>query len=165
MTDPIADYLTRLRNAIKANHRVVEIPASNLKKEITKILFEQGYILNYKFIDGENPLPESIKIALKYDPVDKVNAIKDLKRVSRPGLRRYTGYKDMPRVFNGLGIAILSNLEGRDDQQEGPRPQDRRRSPLLRLLINNHHRIMSRIGKAPIEIPAGVQVTVGQITQ
>lgn len=111
MTDPIADYLTRLRNAIKANHRVVEIPASNLKREITKILFDQGYILNYKFVDGETP-SGTIKIALKYDPVDKVNAIKDLKRVSRPGLRQYTGYKDMPRVLNGLGIAILSTSKG-----------------------------------------------------
>ena len=111
MTDPIADYLTRLRNAIKANHRFVEIPASNLKKEITKILFEQGYILNYKFIEGETPAG-TIKIALKYDLKDKVNAIKDLKRVSRPGLRQYTGYKDMPRVLNGLGIAILSTSQG-----------------------------------------------------
>lgn len=112
MTDPIADFLTRLRNAIKANHRVVEVPASNLKKEITKILFEQGYILNYKFIEGENGPQGSIKIALKYDPVDRVNAIKGLKRVSRPGLRQYTGYKDMPRVLNGLGIAILSTSQG-----------------------------------------------------
>lgn len=111
MTDPIADYLTRLRNAIKANHRVVEVPASNLKKEITKILFEQGYILNYKFIDGENN-QGIIKIALKYDPADRVSAIKGLKRVSRPGLRQYTGYKDMPRVLNGLGIAILSTSQG-----------------------------------------------------
>ena len=111
MTDPIADYLTRLRNAIKANHRVVEVPASNLKKEITKILFEQGYILNYKFVDDGTP-SGSIKIALKYDPVDRVNAIKNLKRISRPGLRQYTGYKDMPRVLNGLGIAILSTSKG-----------------------------------------------------
>ncbi|MCM1348764.1 MAG: 30S ribosomal protein S8 [Firmicutes bacterium] len=111
MTDPIADYLTRLRNAIKANHRVVEIPASNLKKEITKILFEQGYILNYKFVEGETP-SGTIKIALKYDPVNHVNAIKALKRVSRPGLRQYTGYKDMPRVLNGMGIAILSTSQG-----------------------------------------------------
>ena len=111
MTDPIADYLTRLRNAIKANHRVVEIPASNLKKEITKILFDQGYILNYKFVDGDTPAG-IIKIALKYDPVDRVNAIKGLRRVSRPGLRQYTGYKDMPRVLNGLGIAILSTSRG-----------------------------------------------------
>ena len=111
MTDPIADYLTRLRNAIKAQHRVVEVPASNLKKEITKILFEKGYILNYKFIEGETP-GGTIKIALKYDPIDKVNAIKCLKRVSRPGLRQYTGYKEMPRVLNGLGIAILSTSKG-----------------------------------------------------
>ena len=111
MTDPIADYLTRLRNAIKAQHRVVEVPASNLRKEITKILFEKGYILNYKFIEGETP-GGTIKIALKYDPIDKVNAIKCLKRVSRPGLRQYTGYKDMPRVLNGLGIAILSTSKG-----------------------------------------------------
>ncbi len=112
MTDPIADYLTRLRNAIKANHRVVEIPASNLKKEITKILFEQGYILNYKFMEDEKNPAGTIKIALKYDPVDRVNAIKGLRRVSRPGLRQYTGYKDMPRVLNGLGIAILSTSQG-----------------------------------------------------
>ena len=110
MTDPIADYLTRLRNAIMANHRVVEVPASNLKKEITKILFEKGYILNYKFIE-EGP-QGSIKVALKYDPVTKKNAIKSLKRVSTPGLRKYTGYKDMPRVINGLGIAILSTSKG-----------------------------------------------------
>ena len=110
MTDPIADYLTRLRNAIKANHRVVEVPASNLKKEITKVLFEKGYILNYKFVE-EGPQC-SIKIALKYDPVNKVNAIKKLIRVSTPGLRKYTGYKEMPRVLNGLGIAILSTSKG-----------------------------------------------------
>ena len=110
MTDPIADYLTRLRNAIKAKHRVVDIPASNLKKEITKILFDKGYILNYKFVD-EGP-QGTIKIALKYDPVNKVNAIKNLKRASRPGLRRYAGYKDMPRVLNGLGIAVLSTSKG-----------------------------------------------------
>lgn len=111
MTDPIADYLTRLRNAIKAQHRVVEIPSSKLKKEITKILFDQGYILNYKFVENETPAG-TIKIALKYDAVDKVNAIKCLTRVSRPGLRQYTGYKDMPRVLNGLGIAILSTSKG-----------------------------------------------------
>ena len=110
MTDPIADYLTRLRNAIKANHRVVEVPASNLKKEITKILFEKGYILNYKFI--EDGPQGSIKIALKYDNANKVNAIKSLTRVSTPGLRKYVGYKDMPRVLNGLGIAILSTSRG-----------------------------------------------------
>lgn len=110
MTDPIADYLTRLRNAIMANHRVVEIPASNLKKEITKILFEKGYILNFKFI--EDGPQGTIKVALKYDPSTKQNAIKCLKRVSKPGLRKYTGYKDMPRVINGLGIAILSTSHG-----------------------------------------------------
>jgi small subunit ribosomal protein S8 len=110
MTDPIADYLTRLRNAIKAKHRVVEIPASNLKKEITKILFDKGYILNYKFVE-EGP-QGSIKIALKYDPVNKVNSIKKLTRVSTPGLRQYVGYRDMPRVLNGLGIAILSTSKG-----------------------------------------------------
>ncbi len=110
MTDPIADYLTRLRNAIQAKHRVVEIPASNLKKEITKILFDKGYILNYKFV--EDGPQGTIKIALKYDPVNKVNAIKTLKRVSTPGLRKYTGYKDMPRVLNGLGIAVLSTSKG-----------------------------------------------------
>ena len=110
MTDPIADYLTRVRNAVSAKHRVVEIPASNLKKEITRVLFEKGYILNYKFID-EGP-QGSIKIALKYDPVNKVNAIKKIVRVSTPGLRRYVGYKNMPRVLNGLGIAILSTPKG-----------------------------------------------------
>ena len=110
MTDPIADYLTRLRNAIMAKHRVVEIPASNLKKEITKILFDKGYVLNYKFVD-DGP-QGTIKVALKYDPVTKVNAIRSLKRVSRPGLRKYSGYKDMPRVINGLGIAILSTSKG-----------------------------------------------------
>ena len=110
MTDPIADYLTRVRNAVNAKHRVVEIPASNLKKEITRVLFEKGYILNYKFID-EGP-QGFIKIALKYDPVNKVNAIKKIIRVSTPGLRRYVGYKDMPRVLNGLGIAIISTSKG-----------------------------------------------------
>lgn len=110
MTDPIADYLTRLRNAISANHRVVSIPASNLKKDITKILFEKGYILNYKFV--EDGTQGSIKIALKYDKANKVNAIKKLIRVSTPGLRKYTGYKDMPRVINGLGIAVISTSRG-----------------------------------------------------
>ena len=110
MTDPIADYLTRLRNAIQANHRVVEIPASNLKKNITKILFEKGYILNYMF---EDKGPQGIiKVALKYDVATKSNAIKKLQRVSKPGLRKYTGYKNMPRVINGLGIAIISTSKG-----------------------------------------------------
>ena len=110
MTDSIADYLTRLRNAIKAGHRVVEVPASNLKKELTRILFEQGYILSYKFV--EDGPQGTIKIALKYDPQTKVNAIKSLQRVSTPGLRRYVGYREMPRVLNGLGIAVLSTSKG-----------------------------------------------------
>jgi len=110
MTDPIADYLTRLRTAIMAKHKVVEIPASNLKKEITKILFDKGYVLNYKFI--EDGPQGTIKIALKYDAETKTSAIQSLKRVSRPGLRKYTGYKDMPRVINGLGIAIISTSKG-----------------------------------------------------
>lgn len=110
MTDPIADFLTRLRNAIQAKHKIVEVPASNLKKEITKILFDKGYILNYKFV--EDGPQGTIKIALKYDAVNKVNAIKNLQRVSTPGLRKYTGYKDMPRVINGLGIAIISTSKG-----------------------------------------------------
>ena len=111
MTDPIADFLTRIRNAVKANHKVVEVPGSKIKQEITKILYDQGYILAYKFGEDERG-HATIKIALKYDPVDRVNAIKVLKRVSRPGLRQYTGYKDMPRVLNGLGIAILSTSKG-----------------------------------------------------
>jgi small subunit ribosomal protein S8 len=110
MTDPIADYLTRLRNAINAKHRVLEVPSSNLKKEITKILMDKGYILNYKFV--EEGVNRTIKIALKYDTVNKVNAIKNLKRVSTPGLRKYVGYKDMPKVLNGLGIAIVSTSKG-----------------------------------------------------
>ena len=110
MTDPIADYLTRLRNAIQAKHRVVEVPASNLKKDITKILFDQGYILNYKF--EEDGPQGTIKIALKYNPQSKVNAIKSLTRVSKPGMRKYTGYREMPRVINGLGIAIISTSKG-----------------------------------------------------
>ena len=110
MTDPIADYLTRLRNAIHAKHRVVEVPASNVKKNITKILFDKGYILNYKFIE-EGP-QGTIKIALKYHPESKVNAIKSLTRVSKPGMRKYTGYREMPRVINGLGIAIVSTSKG-----------------------------------------------------
>ena len=110
MTDPIADYLTRLRNAISANHRVVEIPASNLKKEITKILLQKGYILNYKFV--EDGPQGSIKIALKYDPLSKQNAIKKLIRISTPGLRKYVGHREIPRVLNGLGIAVISTSRG-----------------------------------------------------
>lgn len=111
MTDPIADYLTRLRNAVKANHRVVDIPASNIKKEITKILFDKGYILSYKFEDTPNK-QGNIKIALKYHPITKAPAIKKLERVSSPGLRKYVGVENMPRVINGLGIAILSTSKG-----------------------------------------------------
>lgn len=109
-TDPIADYLTRLRNGIAAKHRVVDVPASNIKKEITKILFDKGYILNYKF-EEEGP-QGNIKIALKYHPVTKTPAIKKLTRVSKPGLRKYTGVDTMPRVLNGLGVAILSTSKG-----------------------------------------------------
>jgi small subunit ribosomal protein S8 len=109
-TDPIADYLTRLRNAIKANHRIVEIPASNLKKDITKVLFDKGYILNYKFED--NGPQGVIKVALKYHPLTKIPAIRELKRVSKPGLRQYRDSKNLPRVINGLGIAIMSTSKG-----------------------------------------------------
>jgi len=110
MTDPIADYLTRLRNAIKASHRIVEIPASNIKKEITKVLFDKGYIQNYKFED--NGPQGTIKIALKYNPVTKQNAIVSLSRISTPGLRKYVKHEELPRVINGLGIAILSTSKG-----------------------------------------------------
>ncbi len=110
MTDPIADFLTRIRNAIMAKHKVVEIPASNLKKEMTRVLYDKGYILNFKFVEDDKQ--GIIKIALKYDAETKVSAIKELKRVSTPGLRQYTGYKEMPRVLNGLGIAILSTSKG-----------------------------------------------------
>lgn len=109
-TDPIADYLTRLRNAIKARHRVVEIPASNIKREITKVLYEKGYIQSYKF--QEDNLQGVIKIALKYNPLTKQSAIEKLTRVSKPGLRKYVGADNMPRVLNGLGIAILSTSRG-----------------------------------------------------
>lgn len=111
MTDTISDYLTRVRNAIKANHRIVEVPASNLKKEITKILFEKGYILNYKFEDTENK-QGLIKIALKYHPVTKQPAIRTLDRVSKPGLRKYSGISTMPKVLGGLGVAIISTSKG-----------------------------------------------------
>lgn len=111
MTDPIADYLTRLRNAIKANHRIVEIPSSKLKKEVTRVLFEKGYILNYKFEEVENH-QGIIKIALKYHPVTKTSAIKNLERVSRPGLRRYAHVDGLPRVINGMGVAIVTTSRG-----------------------------------------------------
>jgi len=110
-TDPIADYLTRIRNAVMASHRVVEIPASNLKKEITKILFDQGYILSYKFDDNSTP-QGTIKIALKYDKLTKDPVIKDIQRISKPGLRKYSGANELPRVLNGLGIAIVSTSNG-----------------------------------------------------
>ena len=111
MTDPIADFLTRIRNAVKANHKVVVAPGSKIKQEITKILYDQGYILAYKFDKDEKGHP-SIKVALKYDAATKVNAIKNLKRVSRPGLRQYSSVAEMPRVLNGLGIAIVSTPKG-----------------------------------------------------
>ena len=110
MTDPIADYLTRLRNAIKANHRVVDIPASNLKKEITKVLHDQGFIQNFRFED--DAVQGNIKIALKYNPISKTSAIVNLQRVSSPGLRKYSSSKEMPRVLNGLGVAIVSTSKG-----------------------------------------------------
>jgi len=110
MTDPIADLLTRIRNGIRAKHKVVEIPASNMKKGITKILFEKGYILNYKFED-EGPQGK-IKIALKYHPETKQPAIKTIKSISTPGLRNYVGKDNLPRVLNGLGIAIMSTSQG-----------------------------------------------------
>ena len=110
VTDPIADYLTRVRNAQMANHRIVEIPASNLKKRITEILYTQGYILKYKFEDDAKQ--GVIKIELKYDPQSKVPAIQSLERVSRPGLRTYSKPQDFKRVKNGLGIAIVSTSKG-----------------------------------------------------
>ncbi len=108
--DPIADYLTRIRNASRAGHRVVEIPASNLKKEVTKILFDQGYILSYKFEDDK--VQGVIKIALKYDRLTKEPVIRKIQRISTPGLRKYASSGDMPRVLNGLGIAIVSTSHG-----------------------------------------------------
>ena len=109
-TDPIADYLTRVRNAISAGHRVVEIPASNLKNEMTKILFDQGYILSYQFNDSS--VQGTIKIALKYDKNTKESVIRKIQRISTPGLRKYVGASEMPRVLNGLGIAIVSTSKG-----------------------------------------------------
>ncbi len=111
ITDPIADYLTRIRNAIKANHRIVEVPASNMKKEITKVLHNQGYIQNYKFDETANH-QGVIKIALKYNPKTKTSAIMHLKRISKPGLRKYVHAEKLPRVLNGLGVAILSTSKG-----------------------------------------------------
>jgi small subunit ribosomal protein S8 len=111
MTDPISDYLTRLRNAIKAQHRIVEIPASNLKREITRVLYEKGYILKYKFEKTENK-QGVIKIALKYNAQSRLSAISSLKRVSSPGLRKYSASSDIPRVLNGLGVAIITTSRG-----------------------------------------------------
>jgi len=113
MTDPIADLLTRIRNGIMARHRVVDCPASNIKKNIVKILFEKGYILNYKFEEAGKDSPQgNIKIALKYNPETKKPAIKSIQRVSRPGLRKYVGHEDLPRVLNGLGVAVISTSQG-----------------------------------------------------
>lgn len=109
-TDPIADFLTRIRNASRANHKVVEIPASNFKKEITKILFDQGYILSYKFDDST--VQGTIKIALKYDKDTKESVIRDIQRISKPGLRKYASSSELPRILNGLGIAIVSTSKG-----------------------------------------------------
>ena len=109
-TDPIADFLTRVRNAISAGHRVVEIPASNLKEEMTKILFDQGYVLSYQFNDSS--VQGTIKIALKYDKDTKESVIRKIQRISTPGLRKYVGANEMPRVLNGLGIAIVSTSKG-----------------------------------------------------
>lgn len=111
ITDPIADYLTRLRNGIKARHSVVTIPASNMKKEITKVLHEKGYIRNYQFDDQAN-VQGVIKIALKYNTDTKQSAILKLQRISKPGLRKYTDRENLPEVINGLGIAILSTSKG-----------------------------------------------------
>ena len=111
MTDPIADLLTRIRNAIMAGHKVVEAPASGLKKEIARILFEKGYILSYKVVKGEGA-QDILKIALKYNSKSKKPAIKELQRVSRPGLRHYAGFEELPRILNGLGIAIISTSKG-----------------------------------------------------
>ena len=111
ITDPIADFLTRVRNGIKANHRIVDVPASNIKKAITQVLFDKGYILNYKFDDATGP-QGTIKIALKYHPTTKLSAIRELKRVSKPGLRQYKSAEELPRVLNGLGIAIVSTSKG-----------------------------------------------------
>lgn len=110
MTDPIADFLTRIRNAASAKHRIVDIPASNIKKELTKILFDKGYILNYKFEDID--VQGNIKIALKYHPKTKVSAITSIERASKPGLRKYFGSAELPRVINGLGVAIVSTSKG-----------------------------------------------------
>ena len=111
MTDPIADYLTRIRNAQQARHRVVEIPSSKLKKQMTEILYDQGFIFRYKFVDSEGP-QGTIKIALKYDQLNGQPVIRKLGRISKPGLRKYAKADDLPRIINGLGIAIVSTSQG-----------------------------------------------------
>lgn len=111
VTDPIADYLTRIRNAQMAGHKVVEIPASNMKKAITQILYDNGYILKYKFDDAAGP-QGTISIALKYDPVTKKPVIRELGRISRSGLRSYAGASEIPKIINGLGLAIVSTSKG-----------------------------------------------------
>lgn len=108
--DPVSDYLTRIRNAVAAGHRTVEIPASNLKKELTKILFDQGFILSYKFMDDDKQ--GTIKIALKYDKQTQEPVIKKIQRISKPGLRKYAGHDDIPRILNGLGVSIVSTSHG-----------------------------------------------------
>ena len=110
MTDPIADYLTRIRNAVMANHKVVDIPGSSMKKDLTRILFDKGYILNYKFEEEGHQV--NIKIALKYNPENKMPAIKSIQRISKPGLRKYVDKDHLPRVLNGLGVAIISTSQG-----------------------------------------------------
>jgi len=113
VTDPIADYLTRIRNAQQAGHRIVEIPASKLKKRMTEILFDQGFILRYKFEDGVGQGKQGIiKIALKYDPITRKPVIRQLGRISKPGLRKYSRAGELPRIINGLGIAIVSTSRG-----------------------------------------------------
>ncbi|MBM3419606.1 MAG: 30S ribosomal protein S8 [Bacteroidetes bacterium] len=119
MTDPVADFLTRIRNAVMAGHKVVEIPGSSIKKGITRILYEKGYILSYKFLE-EGP-QGTIKIALKYEAKSRKPAIKSIERASRPGLRRYAGVDEIPRVLNGLGIAIISTSRGLMTDKEAAR--------------------------------------------
>ncbi len=119
VTDSIADFLTRVRNAIKANHRIVECPSNKMLVQLAKLLHENGYILNYKV--EENTIPRKLKIALKYHPTNKLSAITTIKRVSRPGLRKYSGAQDLPKVMNGLGIAIVSTSRGLMTDKEARR--------------------------------------------
>ena len=118
-SDPISDYLTRIRNAQLARHKVVEIPASNVKKELTKILFDQGYILNYKFDDEGHQ--GNIKMSLRYDAKSRRPAITEIKRYSKPGLRRYAGSGELPRILNGLGVSIISTSKGMMTDKEARR--------------------------------------------